>query len=173
MRCVMHTCRNTDLRPTGIDTDSISVSNEWIPIILCSAVNIALLTLLLSTYTNKQLQLSLFGLTIDYYIFGGFAVQAQVLVNTYLSIKTMKKGFIAVVLLNILGICFAGIGSVIMSGQMAALPGVVTYFSSTVISTVLYYYKKGLRDNIQRLTEQRDEITSLYREISASKEKLS
>ncbi|HOJ80172.1 MAG TPA: hypothetical protein PK767_08625 [Clostridiales bacterium] len=112
-------------------------------------------------------------MTIDYYIFGGFAVQAQVLVNTYLSIKTMKKGFIAVVLLNILGICFAGIGSVIMSGQMAALPGVVTYFSSTVISTVLYYYKKGLRDNIQRLTEQRDEITSLYREISASKEKLS
>lgn len=169
----MHTCRNTDLRPTGIDTDSISVSNEWIPIILCSAVNIALLTLLLSTYTNKQLQLGLLGLTIDYYIFSGFAVQAQVLVNTYLSIKTMKKGFIAVVLLNILGICFAGIGSVIMSGQMAALPGVVTYFSSTVISTVLYYYKKGLRDNIQRLTEQRDEITSLYREISASKEKLS
>ncbi|HEY8349047.1 MAG TPA: bifunctional diguanylate cyclase/phosphodiesterase [Clostridia bacterium] len=112
-------------------------------------------------------------MTIDYYIFSGFAVQAQVLVNTYLSIKTMKKGFIAVVLLNILGICFAGIGSVIMSGQMAALPGVVTYFSSTVISTVLYYYKKGLRDNIQRLTEQRDEITSLYREISASKEKLS
>lgn len=169
----MHTCRNTDLRPTGIDTDSISVSNEWIPIILCSAVNIALLTLLLSTYTNKQLQLSLFGLTIDYYIFGGFAVQAQVLVNTYLSIKTMKKGFIAVVLLNVLGICFAGIGGVLIAGQGTALPGVVTYFSSTVISTVLYYFKKGLRDNIQRLTEQRDEITSLYREISASKEKLS
>ena len=169
----MHTCRNTDLRPTGIDTDSISVSNEWIPIILCSAVNIALLTLLLNTYTNKQLQLSLFGLTIDYYIFGGFAVQAQVLVNTYLSIKTMKKGFIAVVLLNVLGICFAGIGGVLIAGQVTALPGVVTYFSSTVISTVLYYFKKGLRDNIQRLTEQRDEITSLYREISASKEKLS
>ena len=169
----MHTCRNTDLRPTGIDKDSISVSNEWIPIILCSAINIALLSLLLNAYTHKQLQLSLFGLTIDYYIFGGFAVQAQVLVNTYLSIKTMKKGFIAVVLLNVLGICFAGIGGVLIAGQVTALPGVVTYFSSTVISTVLYYFKKGLRDNIQRLTEQRDEITSLYREISASKEKLS
>lgn len=169
----MHTCRNTDLRPTGIDKDSISVSNEWIPIVLCSAINIALLSLLLNAYTHKQLQLSLFGLTIDYYIFGGFAVQAQVLVNTYLSIKTMKKGFIAVVLLNVLGICFAGIGGVLIAGQGTALPGVVTYFSSTVISTVLYYFKKGLRDNIQRLTEQRDEITSLYREISASKEKLS
>lgn len=169
----MHTCRNTDLRPTGIDKDSISVSNEWIPIILCSAINIALLSLLLNAYTHKQLQLNLFGLSIDYYIFSGFAVQAQVLVNTYLSIKTMKKGFIAVVLLNVLGICFAGIGGVLIAGQVTALPGVVTYFSSTVISTVLYYFKKGLRDNIQRLTEQRDEITSLYREISASKEKLS
>lgn len=173
MRCVMHTCRNTDLRPTGIDKDSISVSNEWIPIILCSAINIALLSLLLNAYTHKQLQLNLFGLSIDYYIFSGFAVQAQVLVNTYLSIKTMKKGFIVVVLLNVLGICFAGIGGVLIAGQVTALPGVVTYFSSTVISTVLYYFKKGLRDNIQRLTEQRDEITSLYREISASKEKLS
>lgn len=169
----MHTCRNTDLRPTGIDKDSISVSNEWIPIILCSAINIALLSLLLNAYTHKQLQLNLFGLSIDYYIFSGFAVQAQVLVNTYLSIKTMKKGFIVVVLLNVLGICFAGIGGVLIAGQVTALPGVVTYFSSTVISTVLYYFKKGLRDNIQRLTEQRDEITSLYREISASKEKLS
>lgn len=169
----MHTCRNTDLRPTGIDKDSISVSNEWIPIVLCSAINIALLSLLLNAYTHKQLQLNLFGLSIDYYIFSGFAVQAQVLVNTYLSIKTMKKGFIAVVLLNVLGICFAGIGGVLIAGQGTALPGVVTYFSSTVISTVLYYFKKGLRDNIQRLTEQRDEITSLYREISASKEKLS
>ncbi|MFY9568481.1 MAG: hypothetical protein WAP56_04855, partial [Acetivibrionales bacterium] len=106
----MHTRGNPDLRPAaaGIDKDHISVSNEWIPIIICSVINISLLIFLRNTYTKGQMQFSLFGLTIDNYIFSGFAVQAQILVNTYLTIKTMKKGYTAAVLLNIIGICMAG-----------------------------------------------------------------
>lgn len=169
----MHKSRNSDLQPAGMDKDSLGVSNEWFPIFLCSAINIALLAFVLKAYENRQFQLDVFGLAIDFYIFSGFAVQAQILVNTYLSIRTMKKGFIAVILLNALGICFSGIGGVLVAGEITALPGVVTYLSSIIISTVIYYFKKGQRDNIRRLTEQRDEITSLYREISASREKLS
>src|SRR5690606_8370824 len=172
-RCAMHKSRNSDLQPAGMDKDSLGVSNEWFPIFLCSAINIALLAFVLKAYENRQFQLDVFGLAIDFYIFSGFAVQAQILVNTYLSIRTMKKGFIAVILLNALGICFSGIGGVLVAGEITALPGMVTYFSSIVISAVIYYYKKGLSDNFRRLTEQRDEITSLYQEISASREKLS
>ena len=171
----MHTRGNPDLRPAaaGIDKDHISVSNEWIPIIICSVINISLLIFLRNTYTKGQMQFSLFGLTIDNYIFSGFAVQAQILVNTYLTIKTMKKGFTVAALLNIIGICLAGIFGIIISEQNIAMLGVVTYFNSIVISAVIYHYKKGLYDNFQRLTEQKNEITLLYKEISASKEQLS
>ena len=169
----MHTSGNTDLRPAGIDKDHISVSNEWIPIVICSAVNIALLVFLFNIYTYQQFRFFIFGMSVNYYIFSGFAIQAQVLVNTYLSIKTMKKGFITVVLINALGVCAASIGGVIIAKQEGALPGVVTYFSSLVISAVIYNYKKGLKDNFLRLTEQRDEIASLYEEIRISEEKLS
>ena len=171
----MHTRGNPDLRPAaaGIDKDHISVSNEWIPIIICSVINISLLIFLRNTYTKGQMQFSLFGLTIDNYIFSGFAVQAQILVNTYLAIKTMKKGFTVAALLNIIGICLAGIFGIIISEQNTAMLGVVTYFNSIVISAVIYHYKKGLYDNFQRLTEQKNEITLLYKEISASKEQLS
>lgn len=171
----MHTRGNPDLRPAaaGIDKDHISVSNEWIPIIICSVINISLLIFLRNTYTKGQMQFSLFGLTIDNYIFSGFAVQAQILVNTYLAIKTMKKGFTVAALLNIIGICLAGIFGIIISEQNTAMLGVGTYFNSIVISAVIYHYKKGLYDNFQRLTEQKNEITLLYKEISASKEQLS
>jgi diguanylate cyclase (GGDEF)-like protein len=168
----MHTNKNSELHPAGINKSLISVSNEWIPIVVCSAVNLLLLALLISTYTEKQSRFTVFGMNVDYYIFSGFAVQAQVLLNTYISIKTMRKGYITVILLNAIGICFAGIGGVAIGGHQGALPGVVTYFSSMVISAVIYYYKRGLDDNIRRLTEQKDEITSLYKEISASREKL-
>lgn len=168
----MHTNKNSELHPAGINKSLISVSNEWIPIVVCSAVNLLLLALLISTYTEKQSRFTVFGMNVDYYIFSGFAVQAQVLLNTYISIKTMRKGYITVILLNAIGICFAGIGGAAIGGHQGALPGAVTHFSSMVISAVIYYYKRGLDDNIRRLAEQKDEITSLYKEISASREKL-
>ena len=156
----MHKSRNSDLQPAGMDKDSLGVSNEWFPIFLCSAINIALLAFVLKAYENRQFQLDVFGLAIDFYIFSGFAVQAQILVNTYLSIRTMKKGFIAVILLNALGICFSGIGGVLVAGGITALPGMVTYFSSISRQSSIIIKRPERHPEAYRA---RDEITSLYR----------
>ncbi len=166
----MQASRNT-VRPTDNGGIRISWPNEWMPIIICSAINVALLLLLRDMTNRSHIKIILFGISMDNYIFSGLAAQAQVLVNTYLSISTLKKGFTAAILLNVIGIFFAGLG-MMMSNNQNALPGIVTYLGSIVISTVIFYYKKGLYENFKVLTEQKEEITALYEEITASQEKL-
>lgn len=165
----MRKSRDTVL-PADIGKIYISPAKEWTSIVICSAINIVLLIMLWNSSGSCQINYSLFGIIIDNYIFNGLTVQGQLFVNTYLSIRTMKKGFIAAVLLNILGICLAL--SFMITGNQNTLTGIITYLGSIIIAIVIYYYKKGLFENLKVLTEQKEEITSLYEELTSSQEKL-
>jgi len=163
--------RRDTVRPTDIGKIVITPANEWIAVVICSVINIVLLVMLWNVSDYSPINYSLFGIAINNYIFSGLTVQGQVFVNTYLSVRTMKRGFITAVLLNAAGICMALIG-MITGGNQNTLPGIVTYFGSTIIAIVIYYYKKGLFENFTVLTEQKEEITALYEELTASQVKL-
>lgn len=168
----MQVSRNTEVPPTDINMFTESQTNEWVMITICSAVYIALALYLKDISNHPETQLILFGMVMSNYVFSGLAAQVQTLVAAFLTINTMRKGFIVSVVLNASGIVLA-LNGIIKSGEPSALPGLVSYFGAIIICIVIYYYKKGFINYYKRLSEQKEEITSLYEEISASQEKLS
>ncbi len=168
----MHISRNTELHPTNYNMASNSPASEGIIIAVCSAVYIALSFFLRDISSQDNAQSIIFGMTVKNFVFSGMAVQAQSLSTAFLTIRMNKKGFIAGVLLNIVGISFA-LMSIIYKGEQDALPGVVTYIGAIIVCIVVYYYKKGIVDYFKKLSEQKEELTSLYKEISVSQERFS
>jgi diguanylate cyclase (GGDEF)-like protein len=168
----MRISRNTEVQPTDINITNINPAGEWIKIAVCSAVYIALLLFLRDISYHSQELVKFYGVYLSNYIFSGIVAQAQILCTAYLTISTRKKGLIASILLNISGIGFAMAG-IVISGELYALPGIISYFGSIIITIVIYYYKKRLLSYFKKLSEQNEEITSLYEEISSSQDKMS
>ncbi len=168
----MRVGRNTDVQPTDINIVSKSPAIEWIMITACSAVYLALIYFLRGNINNIENQFTLFGMVMNDYVFNGLATQVQTLCTAYLTISTGKRGFTASILLNAVCICSASL-SIIRSGNLNSLPGVISYIGAIIVCIVIYYYKKGIFSFFKKLSEQKDEITSLYKEISASKDELS
>lgn len=168
----MRISRDTDVQPTDINVAEKGTTGEWVLITVFSAVYIALILFQRDISAHSWEQLRFFNVTFNNYVYNGIVSQAQALCTVYLIISTRKKGFIASVLLNITGICFA-LSGIIMTGELNSLPGIICNFGTIIICIVIYYYKKGLFSYFKKLSEQKEEITSLYEEISASQKELS
>ncbi len=163
---------NTKVHSTDISVVSLSPANEWIKIAFCSAVYFAMVFILKDISNSTQMKFVVLGMEVQNYVFSGIATQLQSLCTTYLAISTMKKGLVASILLSIMGI-IAAVINVILYGNTNVIPGIVSYFCAVLVCIVIYYYKIGFLSNYRRLSEQKEEMTSLYEEISASQDELS
>ena len=125
-------------------------------------------------YSSEGLfnQFSFFGIKLDSYVYNGIMAQVQVLACVYLVVNTMYRGYIAAILLNTYGIVFS-IGGIIFGRSQGALPGITAYIGTILIATAIYNFKNSLNKSISKLSEQKEELTSLYEEISVSQDKLS
>lgn len=168
----MQTSRNTESRP--IDTHKpfyCSSYVEWTRIIICASVYIAASFILRLIASDDVNRIVICGIAFSIYVFSGIIVQAQVLSSVYLTINTMTRGYIAAVVINVCGICFAIFGIVINKTQNA-LPGIITYLGTIVVITVIHNYRKRLNNSMKEMTSQKEELYTLYEEISSSEEKL-
>jgi diguanylate cyclase (GGDEF)-like protein len=147
------------------------ISAEMVHIIVCASIYLVMSAAL--RFSSRAIgDLKLFGFPLHNYIISGIMAQVQVLACVYLVVNTMYRGYIAAVLLNIYGIVFSTAG-MILSGSQDPLPGIIAYIGTMLTITAIYKYKNRLNKSIFELSEQKEELTSLYEEISVSQDKLS
>lgn len=169
----MRKSRNTESRP--LHSNSVfdrSKPVELVYVAVCASIYLVMSFIL--RYSSEGLfnQLSFFGIKLHNYVYEGIIAQIQVLACVYLAVNTMYRGYIAVILLNVYGIIYAT-GGIIFSGVQNPLPGITMYIGTILIVTAIYNYKNRLNKSIYELSRQKEEITSLYEEISVSQDKLS
>lgn len=168
----MRKSRNTESRPVSEKKlQNEKISTEMVRIIIC--VSIYLLMSAALRFSSMAIgDFKLFGFPLHNYVISGIMAQVQVLACVYLVVNTMYRGYVAAILLNTYGIVFSTAG-LILSGSQDPLPGIIAYIGTMLTVTAIYKYKNRLNKSIFELSEQKEELTSLYEEISVSQDKLS
>ncbi len=168
----MQKSRNTESRPVSENKlHNVKISAETVRIIVCASIYV-LMAAVLRISGESIGAINLFGVIVHNYVYSGIMAQIQVLACVYLVVNTMYKGYVAATLLNIYGITFSAAG-IVFSGTQDPIPGIIAYIGNMLITTAIYKYKNRLNKSIFELSQQKEELTSLYEEISVSQDKLS
>ncbi|HEX2946879.1 MAG TPA: EAL domain-containing protein [Clostridia bacterium] len=168
----MHKSRNTEDRTVGSSRlHDISRSVELAYIAVCASIYIVMAFALRYSSQGFFDQFIFFGVKFYNYVYSGIMAQIQVLACVYLVVNTMYRGYIAAILLNVYGIVFSA-GGIIFGRAQDPLPGIIAYIGTILTVTAIYNYKNKLNRSIVELSRQKEELTSLYEEISVSQDKL-
>ncbi len=108
--------------------------------------------------------------TLRYYILCGLIAQLHVMLSVFFVLFAKKTGYITAISLTLLASLF--ISRSLLQGNLAAAPGVTSYLGTFITSTIIYSLFKKINSNLSELTEQRNELLTLYKKVSASEDTL-
>ncbi len=113
----------------------------------------------------------IFGLNILYTTVLSTISQIQTCTMILLIIIQRRRGYIIDLILLGFSLVGTSIGAII-EGNMIALQGIFTHFLTFIVVHILYYYIHLCEKKFGEVVHQREEILSLYEEISASENDL-
>lgn len=151
---------NTVFIDQYVDNKAIGYEKKyivWLKIGLC--ILLYLLTMMLQSKKTTDQSIS------------GIIAQLQVVISTYLVLSVKKKGYWIAVVINILqSIIVTNI--VFLGGNVRAIPGIFVPICTIITISIISLYGRRLNLKIREITEQKEELCSLYEEISATEEEI-
>jgi len=100
---------------------------------------------------------------------GGVIAQVQVIISTYLVVSVKKRGYLIAVGLNIIESIMA-IFAVYLIGNKSAIPGIIVPLGTIITVSIISLFGKRLNHRLKELTEQKEELSGLYEEVSVTEE---
>lgn len=151
----------TDLKKNYLENKKMAGENKvtsWIKITLC----------LILFCTALLLQINLSSTT----SFAGIMAQIQVMVSVYLVVAIRDKGYHIAVFINLLVSLIIGIRIVFITGNMAAIPGIVVPLGTIITISIIMFYERSFDAKLSQITEQKKELSNLYDQLASSEKEI-
>jgi diguanylate cyclase (GGDEF)-like protein len=101
----------------------------------------------------------------------GVIAQIQVMISVFLVVAVKRKGYITAVIINLLVSVFVFVHFWI-AGNMDALPGIFVPICTIITLSIIYYFEKKLDSRLGEVSKQKEEIASLYNELTFAEKKI-
>lgn len=101
----------------------------------------------------------------------GFIIQLQIIISVYLAAGTIKKGYMAALILNVLELARFLI-TFIIDGNTIARQQIVIPIVTLIIINIIYYFSRCLRREVKEVIIQKEELNALYESIKLDQKEL-
>lgn len=126
---------------------------QWIGLYLCIILFIICMVVIIQFSSTDLMQyINILGIPISKSIINGIIAQIQVILSVFMTLQLSKRGFVIAVMLNfVLGI--TAFRSAMIFGNMNSLPGIVIPIATIFIISIIYWYSRRLKNQINKVIE--------------------